>query len=99
MAVSRKTPDHPETEPAGQQAKADAEQADQAVAGQVQDAVDRETEQGFRGVEVDPTPNEAYTVAGQAAGQPTPETDPDAATAARDGQRNAEAKAAGVAER
>jgi hypothetical protein len=30
---------------------------------------------GFFGVEVDPTPNEHYTVAGVLAGKPTPETD------------------------
>ena len=40
-------------------------------------------EQGFRGVEVDPTPNENYTVAGVTAGKPTPETDTAAAKAAR----------------
>lgn len=40
-------------------------------------------EQGFRGVEVDPTPNEHYTVAGVTAGKPTPETDTAAAKAAR----------------
>lgn len=50
---------------------------------QVQDAVDQETEQGFRGVEVDPTPNENYTLAGQNAGKPTPETSDRAAEAAR----------------
>lgn len=37
--------------------------------------VDVETEQGFRGVEVDPTPNENYTLAGVTSGKPTPETD------------------------
>lgn len=42
----------------------------------VQEQVDREEEQGFRGVKVDPTPNEHYTVAGVIAGKPTPETDP-----------------------
>jgi hypothetical protein len=35
----------------------------------------REEKQGFRGQEVDPTPNEAYTVAGVTSGAPTPETD------------------------
>lgn len=43
----------------------------------------KESEQGFRGVEVDPTPNENYTVAGVTSGAPTPETDVDAATEAR----------------
>lgn len=42
---------------------------------QVQEQVDAETEQGFRGVEVDPTPNENYTLQGVASGKPTPETD------------------------
>jgi len=32
-------------------------------------------EQGFLGEKVDPTPNEAYTVAGVTSGAPTPETD------------------------
>lgn len=39
-------------------------------------------EVGLLGVEVDPTPNSAYTVAGVVAGEPTPETDADAAAAA-----------------
>lgn len=38
-------------------------------------AVALEQEQGFRGIEVDPTPNENYTVAGVTSGAPTPETD------------------------
>jgi hypothetical protein len=41
----------------------------------VQVVVDDETERGFLGVEVDTTPNHAYTVAGVTAGEPTPETD------------------------
>lgn len=49
----------------------------------VQTAVDVETEQGFRGQEVDPTPNENYTLAGQNAGKPTPETDDATAEKAR----------------
>jgi hypothetical protein len=91
--------EHPESTPAGTAAKADAEQADAAVAGQVQEAVDVETAQGFRGVEVDPTPNENYTLAGVVEGKPTPETDPEAAEAARLAQQGVEGKAAGVAER
>lgn len=55
----------------------DAGQAD------VQATVDAENEQGFVGVEVDPTPNENYTLAGQAAGLPTPETDEELAKEAR----------------
>lgn len=42
----------------------------------VQKVVDKHTEQGFWGVEVDETPNENYTVAGVTAGKPTPESDP-----------------------
>jgi hypothetical protein len=32
-------------------------------------------DKGFRGVQVDETPNENYTVKGVTAGKPTPETD------------------------
>jgi hypothetical protein len=48
---------------------------------QVQDKVDAETDQGFRGTKVDPRPNEDYTVAGSqrragenlgTAGEPAP---------------------------
>jgi hypothetical protein len=41
----------------------------------VQTVFDQESAQGFRGVEVDKTPNENYTVQGVLAGAPTPETD------------------------
>lgn len=51
---------------------------------QVQAAVDVETEQGFRGTEVDATPNENYTVSGVTSGKPTPETDEKAAAKARE---------------
>jgi hypothetical protein len=51
---------------------------------EVQQRVDQEQEQGFVGTEVDPTPNENYTVQGVAAGKPTPETDAGAAKEARD---------------
>lgn len=50
---------------------------------QVQEKVDTETEQGFRGDKVDPTPDSAYSVAGVTKGAPTPETD-DAAAAKAD---------------
>lgn len=80
-------------------AKADAEAADSETAAQAQQAMDVETEQGFRGVEVDPTPNENYTVAGVTSGAPTPETDADAAEEARLALKATAAKAAGVAER
>lgn len=49
---------------------------DNKVLDEVQAAVDKETEQGFRGTEVDPTPNENYTVVGVTSEAPTPETDP-----------------------
>lgn len=51
---------------------------------QAQKQADVETEQGFRGVEVDSTPNEHYTVSGVLAGKPVPETTQDPATARRD---------------
>ena len=43
---------------------------------EVQKAVDKAEEKGYLGVEVDPTPDAHYTVAGVLAGEPTPETDP-----------------------
>jgi hypothetical protein len=49
---------------------------------QVQDAVDEETDQGFRGTKVDPTPDAAYSVAGVTKGAATPETDDKAAAKA-----------------
>jgi hypothetical protein len=42
---------------------------------EVQKSVDAEEAAGLVGVEVDPTPNAHYTVAGVTAGKPTPETD------------------------
>lgn len=54
---------------------------------EVQKAVDEETEKGFRGVEVDSTPNESYTVAGQLAGAEVPEAAADP-VAARKGASN-----------
>jgi hypothetical protein len=50
---------------------------------EVQKAVDKAEERGLLGVEVDPTPNENYTVSGVLAGAPTPETDPDHARQVR----------------
>jgi hypothetical protein len=61
----------------------DIEQAGAEVgADQVQQQVDAEEEQGFRGEKVDPTPNEHYTVAGVLADKPTPETDAQSAQGA-----------------
>lgn len=51
---------------------------------EAQERADVETEQGFRGTEVDPTPNEAYTVSGVTKGLPTPETDIESARKARE---------------
>jgi hypothetical protein len=51
---------------------------------QARSAVDRETEQGFRGDEQDSTPNEHYTVAGVLAGRPVPEAAADPAVARRE---------------
>jgi hypothetical protein len=42
-------------------------------------ALEQATEDGYLGVKVDPTPDEAYTVAGVVAKKPTPETDEEAA--------------------
>jgi hypothetical protein len=52
-----------------------ADDAQDVGQGQVQERVDAEEEAGVRGIVVDPTPNEAYTVKGVTSGQPTPETD------------------------
>ena len=41
----------------------------------VESVIDKENEKGYRGTQVDKTPNENYTVAGVTAGKPTPETD------------------------
>lgn len=68
----------PRGKPEQEQTGGDAGQAE------VQEKMDVITEQGFRGVEVDPTPNENYTVAGVTSGAPTPETDADAEAAARE---------------
>lgn len=46
-------------------------------AAEVRHVMEVEQEQGFRGVEVDQTPNSAYTVQGVTSGEPTPETDPE----------------------
>jgi hypothetical protein len=49
---------------------------------EAQKTSDKENEQGFRGVKVDPTPDENYTVSGVVKGKPTPETDDKAAAKA-----------------
>lgn len=63
--------------PAEQKSVKAETKATEAATEEVQSRVDEETERGFRGVEVDPTPNEHYTVAGVGAGLPTPESDPE----------------------
>jgi hypothetical protein len=67
-----------------------ATQPDGPGADEVRDRVTQETEQGFRGVEVDPTPNEHYAVGGVIAGKPTPETTPDPKVSAADATRRGE---------
>jgi hypothetical protein len=49
-----------------------------------QKQTDLEAEAGLRGVEVDSTPNEHYTVAGVLAGKPVPEASEDPAAARRE---------------
>ena len=53
--------------------------------GEIQAKVDIEEEQGFRGIKVDPTPNENYTVDGVTSGAPTPENDQSARAEAKAG--------------
>lgn len=97
MAARKPVVSEPDTD-AIAKAKADAEKADAATAAEVQKAAAVELEQGFRGIEVDPTPNENYTLAGVVAGAPTPETDAEARKAAREAAAQVEARAAGVTE-
>jgi hypothetical protein len=97
MAISTSKP-HPENGPQGQEAKAAAQAADPTLA-EVQAQADKEAEQGFRGIETDPTPNENYTVAGVTSGAPTPETDKEHAEAVRRHQLGVERATGGVAER
>ena len=97
MAVSTKR-DHAESSDEGKAAKAQAE-ANDSTAQDVAELVADEQAQGFRGLKVDPTPNENYTVAGVTSGAPTPETDEGAADAAAKAQKDTAATAAGVAKR
>jgi hypothetical protein len=90
---------HPETSPEGQQSKVDAETATAGQVSELQARTDKELEQGFRGVEVDPTPNDNYTVAGVTSGAPTPETDEGQAEEARLQAVDVERRANGVAGR
>jgi hypothetical protein len=49
--------------------------SDDLGAAELQATFDKAQEQGFFGVKVDPTPNEAYTLQGGPAGEGTPEGD------------------------
>jgi carbamate kinase len=51
-----------------------ASQTGDAGEKELQAIIDKESEQGYRGVVADPTPNSAYSLGGVAAGEPTPET-------------------------
>lgn len=64
--------------------KTTTSKTDDLGADEVQDKVDAENEQGFRGAKVDPTPDENYTIEGVTSGKPTPETDEKAAAKARE---------------
>jgi hypothetical protein len=65
-------------------AKTNEQKAAEASTEQTSELLAAEQEQGYRGVTVDPTPNENYTVAGVTSGKPTPETDDKARTKARE---------------
>lgn len=62
---------------------AEKKNSDDLGASEVQQKMDEEQEQGFFGTEVDPTPNDNYTLQGVTSGKPTPETDEKAAAEAR----------------
>lgn len=83
---------HPENSPEGKQSRADAVASDPTVA-EVQKIADAENEKGFRGIEVDSTPNENYSVQGVTSGAPTPETDKEHAKKVREDVLGVESKA------
>ncbi|GHH58128.1 hypothetical protein [Streptomyces candidus] len=58
------------------QSRATQETPDDGVAREIQRVTDEAEEKGFFGTEVDPTPNENYTLQGVTSGAPTPESDP-----------------------
>lgn len=66
---------------------------------EVQRRMDEDLARGFRGVEVDPTDNEAYSIAGVTSGAATPETDDGQAATVREHLRGVERDASGVAKR
>lgn len=59
------------------QSRTTQETPDDGIAREIQRITDEGEEQGFLGVEVDPTPNEHYTVQGVTSGKSTPESDPE----------------------
>jgi hypothetical protein len=67
-----------------QQSDGDAEQQVEEATRQVDEAVAPETDRGFRGVEIDQTPNENYTVEGVTSGAWVPEMAEDPVAARRD---------------
>jgi hypothetical protein len=75
---------------------ADKQDKPAAPDAEVQQRVDKELDQGFRGIETDPTPNENYTVEGVTSGKPTPETDEAAADKVREHARGVERGDKGV---
>lgn len=70
------TATQPPPEPQAEPQAEPTDTAGDAGQAEMQEAADRETDQGFLGIKADPTPNEAYTLSGTTGGQPTPETDP-----------------------
>jgi hypothetical protein len=67
-----------------QQSDGDQEQQVEEATRQVDEAVAPETDRGFRGVEIDQTPNENYTVEGVTSGAWVPEMAEDPVAARRD---------------
>lgn len=66
-----------------------------AGAEEVQRAFDAAADKGYFGHSPDPTPREAYSVAGQLSAMPVPETDPAAAAKADAAQRALDEAASG----
>jgi hypothetical protein len=95
--MPRKSSSNQESQPEEQSAEAQSDQAagqsqsdgdsegqvEQAVQ-QVDEAVQSETDQGYRGVRVDQTPDEHYTVEGVTSGKPVPEAEADPVAARRE---------------
>ena len=75
-------PESPSTDTAGTDQPPDQDNA--GAAGDLPEQLHEAQEQGFLGVAVDETPNEAYTLQGVVEGQPTPETERQAADAVED---------------